>query len=620
MDKIFMEKFNIYILKQTFLFYFYLMLLKIPKFDYDKEKLLLFIKHFKIHKKKKYLSKIKRCDYGTFFIFTVNFSDIFKFFSTKFNYDIITITNLLYNTERYLKIILIIIKEILLISELQKFSKHSSNVFFFKNIKKYQNYKKKKIKIYVYPSIFHNSLSIVKIDFKNINSLVKLYGIIKYISKNYIFINSLYEKKFIEDNIKSNSNIDNKIFNLLSDKIIFQKNFTQIKFLIIHQNTFNNKINNSELLVYLTDLYSFNIFNGEFVCISGILNAVLDYENFQILKIYLDSHCFHKKTRYDLHINIKKLIGKMKNLKITNALNYSILTQLNVNSFSWFTLKKILSICILENNTESNKYYNTVNQIIHICTLGDDFLIDDILEFFQNLNLSIVYDTCMHFLFLDLTKPISNLKINHEPAFNVLSKNPLKFTYSDNIKKFVTISLDTHCFYKIKKNNNIIDLYNNAYLINEFIAENTMNFSEYCFILKIKYTYKKQINFKILKFLISKFDLILILKNINLYPFIIINSFTINNNKKILNFTKKKNNFIKKLFSLMRMINIAIPQKTKNYLKLLYILLRNNINKMYNYNFSLFKFTALIRLASSFSKTAFSLTVKNILIVKKYTY
>ena len=39
---------------------------------------------------------------------------------------------------------------------------------------------------------------------------------------------------------------------------------------------------------------------------------MLDHHNFQILKIYLDSHCIYKKIGTELYINIKNIIGKIK--------------------------------------------------------------------------------------------------------------------------------------------------------------------------------------------------------------------------------------------------------------------------------------------------------------------
>mmetsp|Transcript_4153 Transcript_4153/g.7992 ORF Transcript_4153/g.7992 Transcript_4153/m.7992 type:complete len:218 (-) Transcript_4153:59-712(-) len=212
------------------------MITKIPKFNYDKEKLLLFIKNFKKNKEnKKYFYKIKTFNNEKSYIFTINFSDIFQFFSTQFNYDPSTIINFLFNTNRYLKIISIIFKEILITLQLQNTSKLSTSISFIKILKKTLKIQKKKIKIYIHPSIFHNTLIIEEINFKNIGSLIKIHGVIKAISKNYVFMNSITETNFIKHKFDSISKLDDRILNLLTDKVTFKKNFTHVKFIILHE-------------------------------------------------------------------------------------------------------------------------------------------------------------------------------------------------------------------------------------------------------------------------------------------------------------------------------------------------------------------------------------------------
>mmetsp|Transcript_4151 Transcript_4151/g.7987 ORF Transcript_4151/g.7987 Transcript_4151/m.7987 type:complete len:144 (-) Transcript_4151:300-731(-) len=132
------------------------MITKIPKFNYDKEKLLLFIKNFKKNKEnKKYFYKIKTFNNEKSYIFTINFSDIFQFFSTQFNYDPSTIINFLFNTNRYLKIISIIFKEILITLQLQNTSVFICLIeiiyfyFIYQNTKKnLKNTKKKNKNLY----------------------------------------------------------------------------------------------------------------------------------------------------------------------------------------------------------------------------------------------------------------------------------------------------------------------------------------------------------------------------------------------------------------------------------------------------------------------------------------
>ena len=50
-------------------------------------------------------------------------------------------------------------------------------------------------------------------------------------------MNSITEKNSIEYKINFTKNLNNKILNLLSDKVIFQKNFTHVKFIILHEKT-----------------------------------------------------------------------------------------------------------------------------------------------------------------------------------------------------------------------------------------------------------------------------------------------------------------------------------------------------------------------------------------------
>ena len=82
-------------------------------------------------------------------------------------------------------------------------------------------------------------------------------------------------------------------------------------------------------------------------------------------------------------------------------------------------------------------------------------------------------------------------------------------------------------------------IYNNIYIFNDFIYENNLPLSEYCFILDIKYIFSSHLKISILKYLVLKlslcfkrFDLVLILKNITLN--------TIEISEKSLKYNEKK--------------------------------------------------------------------------------
>ena len=118
-------------------------------------------------------------------------------------------------------------------------------------------------------------------------------------------------------------------------------------------------------------------------------------------------------------------------------------------------MRKILSIYILENNSELIKYHKIAHQLINLCIINNNNLVENILNFFQNLNLSLVFKTS-GFFFIELLKQEYNIETSNKLLINYLTSALENLIYSGKIQKIIIIDIDTHFFYTLEKKNDLI--------------------------------------------------------------------------------------------------------------------------------------------------------------------